>query len=82
MFVFVLILLLIAAALGILGWVIKVTAVLVLSAILAVVFIGALLWWMVKKETRRFMDGGANNPGKSRQVYDTEGKIRRPELPE
>ena len=82
MLVFVLVLLLIAAVLGILGWVIKVTAVLVLSAILAVVFLGTLLWWMVKKEARQYLDAASGNPGKPRQVYEAEGKIRRPELPE
>lgn len=79
MLVFVLILLLIAAVLGILGAVLKVTAILVLSLTLATVLSIAAIWWFAKRQTRRYF---ASIKPKARQVYDAEGRVVRPDLPE
>ena len=79
MLVFVLILLLIAAVLGILGAVLKFTAVLVLSLTLAMVISVALVWWFAKRQTRRYI---ASVKPPTRQVYDAEGRVLRPDLPE
>jgi hypothetical protein len=54
MFVFILILLLLAAVFGILGAVLKAVAFLVLTAILTVTVLGALAWWGLKRTTRQF----------------------------
>jgi ABC-type transport system involved in cytochrome bd biosynthesis fused ATPase/permease subunit len=78
--VFILVLLLVAAILGILGWVIKVAAVIVLSTILALVIFVWLIWWMVKRETRKYLDAGEQQ--RQRRVYDAEGHVRRNELPD
>lgn len=83
MTVFILILLLIAAIFGVLGTVLKVTAILVLSGILAVVIIGWLIWWAVRRQTRRYIQQVQDQqPGKTGQAYDAEGRVRKPELPE
>jgi len=79
MFVFVLILLLIAAVLGVLGAVLKFTAVLVLSLTLATVISIAIVWWAVKRQTRRYIE---STKPETRQVYDTEGRVLRPDLPD
>jgi len=79
MLVFVLILLLIAAVLGILGSVLKFTAVLVLSLTLATVIAVAALWWLAKRQTRRYIDSAKP---KTRRVYDAEGRVLGPDLPE
>ena len=79
MLVFVLILLLIAAVLGILGAVLKFTAVLILSLTLATIICVALVWWAVKRQTRRYID---SIKPKARQVYDAEGHVKRPDLPD
>ena len=52
MFVFILILLLLAAIFGVLGTVLKVTAVLILSAFLAVALVVAIAWWALKRKAR------------------------------
>jgi flagellar basal body-associated protein FliL len=54
MFVFILILLLFAAVFGVLGTVLKVTAILVLSVILAVAVLAGLAWWGLKRKARQF----------------------------
>jgi hypothetical protein len=54
MFVFILILLLLAAVFGILGAVLKAVAFLVLTSILTVTVLGALAWWGLKRTTRQF----------------------------
>jgi hypothetical protein len=91
---FILVLLLLAAIFGVLGTVLKVTAVIILSIILAVLILGWLAWWGLKRQvrlqTKRYVDGTradgpppvAGEPGASGQVYDAEGHIVRPELPE
>jgi len=79
MLVFVLILLLVAAVLGILGAVLKFTAVLVLSLTLATVISVAAVWWFVKRQTRRYIDSFKPS---TRRVYDAEGRVHRPDLPE
>ncbi len=78
MLVFVLILLLMAAVLGVLGAVLKVTAVLILSLFLATAISIAAVWWFVKRQTRRYIDSVKPKP---RQVYDAEGRVKRPDLP-
>lgn len=78
MLVFVLILLLMAAVLGILGAVLKVTAVLILSLFLATAISIAAVWWFVRRQTRRYID---SVKPKTRQVYDTEGRVKWPDLP-
>lgn len=78
MLVFVLILLLMAAVLGVLGAVLKVTAVLILSLFLATAISIAAVWWFVRQQTRRYID---SVKPKTRQVYDTEGRVKRPDLP-
>ena len=79
MLVFVLILLLIAATLGVLGAVLKFTAVLVLSLTLATVISIAFVWWLVKRQTRRYI---GSTQRQTRQVYDAEGRVLRPDLPD
>jgi Family of unknown function (DUF6479) len=52
MFVLVLILLLLAAAFGVLGAVLKGVAFLVITVVLTAVVLGALVWWGVKRKLR------------------------------
>jgi hypothetical protein len=56
MFVLVLILLLLAAAFGVLGAVLKAVVFLVITALLTVVVLGALAWWAFKRKAREFQD--------------------------
>ena len=53
MMVFILILLLLAAIFGVLGAVLKVAAVLILSAFLAVAVLAGLAWWALKRKARQ-----------------------------
>jgi uncharacterized protein (DUF58 family) len=53
MFVFILILLLLAAIFGVLGAVLKVAAVLILSAFLAVAVLAGVAWWALKRKARQ-----------------------------
>jgi hypothetical protein len=54
MFVFVVILLLLAALLGVLGAVLKAVAFLVITAVLSIVVLGTLAWWGFKRKAREF----------------------------
>jgi len=54
MFVFVLILLLLAAVFGVLGAVLKTVAFLVITATLTVTVLGFLAWWGVKRSAKKF----------------------------
>jgi positive regulator of sigma E activity len=54
MFVFVLILLLLAAIFGILDAVLKTVAFLVITAILTVTVLGLIAWWVVKRSAKKF----------------------------
>jgi hypothetical protein len=54
MFVFILILLLLAAIFGVLGAVLKAAAFLVLTVLLTVTVLGALAYWGVKRKARQF----------------------------
>ncbi|MGZ8629362.1 MAG: hypothetical protein ACXWZF_00130 [Actinomycetota bacterium] len=54
MFVIVLILLLLAAIVGVLGAVLKAVAFLVITALLTVTVLGALAWWGLKRKAREF----------------------------
>lgn len=74
MFVFILILLLIAAALGILGTVLKWTAVLVLTLILTIAILGMLAAWAFRRQMRRAqreVDPGESRPGQGRDLPPT-----------
>lgn len=53
MFIFILILLVLAAAFGILGAVLKVTAVIILAMLLTIVLVAAVGWWAIKRSTRK-----------------------------
>jgi hypothetical protein len=50
-----LILVLLAAAFGILGAVVKAVAFLVLTIVLTVVTLSTLVWWLVRRQARRFV---------------------------
>jgi peptidoglycan/LPS O-acetylase OafA/YrhL len=50
-----LILVLLAAAFGILGAVVKAVAFLVLTIVLTVVTLSILVWWLVRRQARRFV---------------------------
>jgi hypothetical protein len=39
----------------------------------------ALIWWFAKRQTRRYI---ASVKPPTRQVYDAEGRVLRPDLPE
>jgi hypothetical protein len=54
MFVFVLILLLLAAIFGVLGAVLKAVVFLVITAILTATVLGFLAWWGFKRSAKRF----------------------------
>ncbi|HEY5904625.1 MAG TPA: hypothetical protein VIX39_02325 [Actinomycetota bacterium] len=54
MFVLVLILLVLAAAFGVLGAVLKAVAFLVITAVLTVTLLAALAWWGFKRKAREF----------------------------
>ena len=54
MFVLVLIMLLLAAAFGVLGAVLEVVAFLVLTVVLTVTVLVALAWWGIKRKAREF----------------------------
>ncbi|MEZ0236168.1 MAG: hypothetical protein ACAH81_14650 [Actinomycetota bacterium] len=54
MFVLVLILLVLAAAFGVLGAVLKAVAFLVITAVLTVTVLAALAWWGFKRKAREF----------------------------
>ena len=49
-----LILVLLAAAFGVLGVVLKITAILVFTIVLTTVILAALGWWFFKRQARRF----------------------------
>lgn len=56
----ILILVLIAVALGILGAVVKAVAFVVLTILFTIMALGAIVYFVVKRQTRRFMnDAGA-----------------------
>jgi Kef-type K+ transport system membrane component KefB len=79
-------LLLLAAALGILGAVIKVTLVIVLSFILAVILLGVIGYYYARHRFRRFVKDNQQQPGVpggSERGYPTTGsKGPPPQLPE
>jgi hypothetical protein len=55
---FLLIVVLIAAAFGVLGAVLKLTAILVLAILLTITLLGALAWWGFRSQLRRWERGG------------------------
>jgi len=57
MFVFILILLLLAAIFGILGIVVKAALFIVLTALLSLTILVALGWWAVKRSAKRYSSG-------------------------
>ena len=54
MFVLILVLLLLAAAFGVLGAVLKAVAFLVITAVLTITLLGALAWWGLKRKADEF----------------------------
>lgn len=80
MAVFILILLLLAAIAGVLGTVLKIAFALILATILAVVVIGALFWWAVKRQMKKVVEGtgssGTTRTWYGGKTYDTQGKVR------
>ncbi len=68
MMVFILILLLIAAALGVLGTVLKWTAVLVLTLILTVAVLAMLAAWAFRRQMRRVQRDADSSPGPGRDL--------------
>lgn len=56
MFLFVVILLLLAAAFGVLGAVLKAAAFLVITCVLTVTVLGALAWWALTRKARELTD--------------------------
>ncbi len=54
MLVFILILLLLAAIFGVLGAVLKVTAIVVLAVLLTITLLAAFGWWALKRSARKF----------------------------
>ena len=82
MFVFVLVLLLIAAAAGILGAVLKVTLILVLSLVLAIVLMGWIGVWYAKRRMREFqreVEVRIDESRRRREAYDV-GRPGEPQL--
>ena len=59
MFVFILILLLLAAIFGILGIVVKAALFIVLTALLSLTILVALGWWAVKRSAKRYSSGSS-----------------------
>jgi hypothetical protein len=53
MLIFILILLLLAAIFGVLGVVLKATAIVVLTILLTIAFFAVLGWWLVKRSARK-----------------------------
>lgn len=80
MVVFILILLLLAAIVGVLGTVLKIAFALVLAVILAVVVLGAFFWWAVKRQMKQVVGqtgpGGRTGVRRRANVHDAEGRIR------
>ena len=75
-----LILVLLAAAFGILGAVLKAVAFVVLTLVLTVVVLSMLAWWLVKRQARRFVrefDARSGDGGRQRGAKPGTG----PELP-
>lgn len=62
MFVFILILLLLAAIFGILGIVVKAALFIVITALLSLAILVALGWWAVKRSAKRYASGSSPSP--------------------
>ena len=66
----ILILVLLAAAFGVLGVVLKVTAIIVFTTLLSIIVLTTLVWWLFKRQARRFARefdraaGGAQGDGR------------------
>lgn len=79
---FVLILLLLAAALGVLGAVVKVAVVLVLSAIIAVAILVWGTWWYLRYRMHRFareVQAEADRRARRERAYPVDGGTGRPD---
>jgi len=73
--VFLLILLLLAAAAGVLGAVLKITLVLVLSLVLTLVLLAWIGTWYAKRRMRRFqadLEGRIDQQRRRRDAYDVD----------
>lgn len=76
-----LILLLLAAAFGVLGAVIKVTAFLVLTILLTIAVLGAVAWYGLKSQLRRWQDGTSAGGGPQLWTWGRGQGSGRPDLP-
>jgi peptidoglycan/LPS O-acetylase OafA/YrhL len=77
-----LILVLLAAAFGVLGAVLKAVVFLVLTVVLTVVVVSMLAWWMVKRQTNRFLRDFDLRTGRIRGGRSSRDRARTdPELP-
>ncbi len=68
MFLFILILLILAAVFGVLGAVLKATAILILAFALTVTLLVALAWWALKRSTRKLSEGYDRQLSQSRET--------------
>jgi hypothetical protein len=97
MFVFILILLLLASITGVLGAVLKVTVALFLSVVLAITLLIVFAWWMIRRSMRQYatgqhqVPGGGPAPGSPSRpagrsfrgdVVEAEGRIKDDEPPQ
>ena len=79
----ILILVLLAAAFGVLGVVLKVTAIIVFTTLLSIVVLSALVWWLFKRQARKLarefdlragnkhVPGTPGSPGDGRELPPT-----------
>ena len=78
---FLLIVVLIAAAFGVLGAVLKLTAVLVLTILLTIAILGALAWWGFRSQIRRWERGVLSGGSQVRTWSRTRGSDGPRDLP-
>jgi peptidoglycan/LPS O-acetylase OafA/YrhL len=71
----ILILVLLAAAFGVLGVVLKVTAIIVFTTLLSIVVLATLVWWIFKRQARKFAQEfnqpAGGTPGDGRELPPT-----------
>ena len=73
----ILILVLLAAAFGVLGVVLKVTAIIVFTTLLSIIVLSALVWWLFKRQARKFAQefnraaGSSGSGGEHRELPPT-----------
>ena len=71
----ILILVLLAAAFGVLGVVLKVTAIIVFTTLLSIVVLATVVWWAFKRQARKFSQdfnqGAGGTSGDGRELPPT-----------